>query len=245
MIKETQSKENNPPLPESFRLVEKALKSYSIAIISERLCTFLCRTPETKSCQLLNGRNSTKKKGTQVFPHYEKLDGLKWRVETPFRRNFCSRISTRHLDSWHVWHWKQKRWIITPSGLTCTTKYRSPWVHTTAVVYLITMSNWPTSSKPPPSRLQIQTMSELVIHRECHINSWLSLEKIKPGKILCNPPKRVFRGNFLTRGLFVFALQNNILIFLKKLFACIVRCIIGLSQVTWSKTFLPKILILL
>ena len=39
-----------------------------------------------------------------------------------------------------------------------------PCVHTTVVVYLITMCNWPTSSKPPLSRLQIQTMSELVIH---------------------------------------------------------------------------------
>ena len=41
-------------------------------------------------------------------------------------------------------------------------------------------------------------------------NSWLSLEKIKRGKILCNPPKIVFKGNVLTRGLFVFELQNNI-----------------------------------
>ena len=42
---------------------------------------------------------------------------------------------------------------------------------------LITMSNWPTSSKPPLSRLQIQTMSERVVHLEAitHDFHWRKL----------------------------------------------------------------------
>ncbi|KAK6328898.1 hypothetical protein J4Q44_G00008760 [Coregonus suidteri] len=68
--------------------------------------------------------------------------GWRWLGGMPSTKSSSSKTLTRPLASCPVWHCKPRRWTITLSGLTCTTRSRSHSAHMTVGASLRETSLW-------------------------------------------------------------------------------------------------------